>query len=216
MRNVVVLISGRGSNLQALITAASADDWEHTLDARIAAVVSNRADAQGLAIARQHGLPAHLVAHGAHADRPSFEGELGRVIDAYDPALVVLAGFMRVLTAGFVDRYAGRMINVHPSLLPAFPGLATHRQALAAGVRIHGATVHFVASAVDAGPIVAQAALGVRPEETEESLAARVLALEHVLLPQCVALLLSGGIRFDRGRVVAGGDAADRLSMLAS
>ena len=201
MRNIVCLISGRGSNLAALLAAARDECWEASLDARIAAVISNRPDAAGLAIAAAAGVPTRVVPHAAHASRDAFDQALIEAIDAHAPALVVLAGFMRVLTSRFVAHYAGRLVNIHPSLLPAFPGLATHRQALAAGVRVHGATVHFVSPEVDGGAIIAQVAVPVRAGDTEESLAARVLAQEHRLLPRCVRLLLAGAVRLQDGRV---------------
>ncbi len=172
---VVVLISGRGSNLRALLQA--------DLPVTFAAVISNRADAGGLAIAAAHGVPTQVLAHQAYADRAAYDGALAQAIDAHAPDLVVLAGFMRVLTADFVRRYHGRMINIHPALLPAFPGLNTHARALAAGVRVHGCTVHFVTAEVDAGPIIAQAAVPVRAGDDAEALAARVLRQEHRLFP---------------------------------
>lgn len=172
---VVVLISGRGSNLRALLQA--------DLPVTFAAVISNRADAGGLAIAAAHGVPTQVLAHQAYADRAAYDGALAQAIDAHAPDLVVLAGFMRVLTEDFVRRYHGRMINIHPALLPAFPGLNTHARALAAGVRVHGCTVHFVTAEVDAGPIIAQAAVPVRAGDDAETLAARVLRQEHRLFP---------------------------------
>jgi phosphoribosylglycinamide formyltransferase-1 len=201
MRNVVCLISGRGSNLAALLAAARAERWQQTLDARIAAVISNRREAAGLALAAAAGVPTRLVPHGDYPTRDAFDRALREAIDAHAPALVVLAGFMRVLTREFVAHYSGRLINVHPSLLPAFPGLATHRQALAAGVRVHGATVHFVSDAVDGGAIIGQAVVPVRSDDSEETLADRVLEQEHRLLPRCVRLLLDGGVRLQDGRV---------------
>lgn len=216
MKNIVCLISGRGSNLAALLAAARDGNWAATLDARIAAVISNRPDADGVAHARAAGVPVQVVDHRAHPSRESFDAALMQAIDAHAPALVVLAGFMRVLTENFVAHYEGRMINIHPSLLPAFPGLATHRQALAAGVRVHGATVHFVSREVDGGAIVAQAAVPVRGDDTEESLAARVLAQEHRLLPDCVRLLLEGRVRWQRGRVQAGAGCDALLARLAA
>ena len=209
MRNIVCLISGRGSNLAALLAAAREQRWAQTLDARIAAVISNRREAAGLAIAAAAGVPTAAVAHTDFASREDFDRALMAAIDAHRPTLVVLAGFMRVLTAPFVAHYEGRMINIHPSLLPSFRGLATHRQALAAGVRVHGATVHFVSSAVDGGAIIAQAVVAVRSDDTEQTLAARVLEQEHRLLPRCVRLLLEGAVVLRDGRVevAAGRDA---------
>jgi phosphoribosylglycinamide formyltransferase-1 len=205
MKNIVCLISGRGSNLEALLRTARDERWDSAADARVAAVISNRAQAPGLAIARAFGVPAHVIEHGRFASREAFDAALVEAIDAYAPALVVLAGFMRVLTSGFVEHYEGRLINVHPSLLPMFPGLATHRKALAAGVRVHGATVHFVSNDVDAGAIIAQAAVAVRPDDTEEALAARVLAQEHRLLPRCARWVVEGRVRLVRGRTAVDG-----------
>lgn len=215
MKHIVVLISGRGTNLQALIDTARNEQWDRAYGLRVAAVLSNRADAPGLAIARAAGIPTEVVPHQDYAGREAFDTALGDAVEAYRPAVVVLAGFMRVLTRGFVERFAGRLVNVHPSLLPAFPGLATHRQALAAGVRVHGATVHFVANVVDAGPIIAQGAVIVVPDDDEETLARRVLAVEHRLLPRCVALVARGEVVLDKGRVQAPAGVAAQLALLA-
>jgi phosphoribosylglycinamide formyltransferase-1 len=212
MKNVVCLISGRGSNLEALLATAKNDNWPQTIGARIAGVISNRADAGGLAVAQRFDVSTAVVAHDAFASREAFEAELVQSIDRHDPALVVLAGFMRVLTPGFVGHYAGRLVNIHPSLLPVFPGLATHRRALAAGVRVHGATVHFVSDDVDGGPIIAQAAVRVQPTDTEATLAARVLKQEHRLLPRCVRWILEGRVRVQDGRVVAADDCVPQLA----
>jgi phosphoribosylglycinamide formyltransferase-1 len=214
MKSIVVLISGRGSNLQALLDTARCEKWEEERELRVAAVVSNRPDAPGLAYAREAGVPVHVVPHQDYLGREAFDVALGDVIEAYRPAVVVLAGFMRVLTRAFVERFAGRLINVHPSLLPLFPGLATHRQALEAGVRVHGATVHFVASVVDAGPIIAQGVVPVHPDDDEATLAQRVLAVEHRLLPYCVALVASGEIALDGGRVRTPPAVAAQLALL--
>src|SRR5689334_20746002 len=178
MKRIVILISGRGSNMEALLDAR--------LPADVAAVVSNAPDAPGLEIARAHGVSTAVVDHRAFSNRPAFDEALSAAVDAYQPDVVVLAGFMRILTDGFVRRYAGRLLNIHPSLLPAFPGLHTHARALAAGVRIHGCTVHFVTPTLDHGPIVAQAAVTVLPGDTEDALAARVLAQEHRIYPHAV------------------------------
>jgi phosphoribosylglycinamide formyltransferase-1 len=216
MKNVVCLISGRGSNLQAIVHAAQAENWAVSIPARIAAVISNRPDAPGLVLAADAGIERACVPSGQFASRESFEAALIRAIDAYRPDGVVLAGFMRVLTAGFVAHYAGRMINIHPSLLPAFSGLATHRRALAAGVRVHGCTVHFVSNEVDAGAIIAQAAVPVFVDDTEESLAQRVLEQEHRLLPRCLRWLLSGQVRLEGGRVIVAPQAGVELAVLAA
>ncbi|MGE5160243.1 MAG: phosphoribosylglycinamide formyltransferase [Betaproteobacteria bacterium] len=215
MKNIVVLISGRGTNLAAILEAAAEEGWDAQPGARVAAVVSNRADAAGLEFARAAGVDWHVVPHAGYGSREGFEEALARTVDAYAPALVVLAGFMRVLTPGFVGRYRGRLVNIHPSLLPLFPGLHTHRQALAAGVRIHGATVHFVSNEVDGGAIIAQAAVPVQPGDDEMTLSERVLTVEHRLLPRAVRLVLEGRVRLDRERVVLDGVAPDQLSLLA-
>lgn len=215
MNNIVCLISGRGSNLEAILRAARDERWESAVPARIAAVVSNRAGVPGLAIAREFGVPAQVIEHGRFASREAFEAALIEAIDVHAPAVVVLAGFMRVLTPHFVEHYEGRLINIHPSLLPMFPGLATHRKALAAGVRVHGATVHFVSNDVDAGAIIAQAVVPVRPDDTEEALAARVLAQEHRLLPRCVRWVIEGRVRLVRGRAVVEGVDPAELALFA-
>jgi phosphoribosylglycinamide formyltransferase 1 len=216
MKNIVCLFSGRGSNLQALLDVSAREQWATTLQARVVGVISNRADAAGLAIARAREVPSQIIDHRQHASRDAFDAALIGAIDALRPELVVLAGFMRVLTARFVDHYAGRLINVHPSLLPSFPGLATHRQALAAGVRVHGATVHYVSHAVDGGAIIGQAVVAVRPGDTEETLAGRVLEQEHVLLPRCVRLVLQERVKLQQGRVVLRDAVADELALLGS
>jgi len=215
MKKIVILISGRGSNLGALLAAARAEAWDATLGIRVAAVISNRADAAGLQVAREFDVPTEIVSHLAFTDREGFDAALASAIEAHQPFLVVLAGFMRVLTRNFVEHFAGRLLNVHPSLLPAFPGLATHRQALAAGVRVHGATVHFVSSEVDAGPIVAQGVVCLRPDDDEESLARRVLEVEHRLLPRCVAAIARGDVWLERDQVRARPGVAAQLALLA-
>lgn len=190
MKNLVILISSGGSNMAAIARAARQDDWERRLGARIAAVISNRPDAPGLDLARELGLPTEVVDHQRFERREGFEAELSRALDLHQPALVVLAGFMRILTPAFVARYAGRLVNIHPSLLPAFPGLRTHARALEAGCRFAGATVHHVTADLDHGPILDQAIVPVMPDDTPESLAARVLTQEHVLYPRALARLL--------------------------
>jgi phosphoribosylglycinamide formyltransferase-1 len=197
MRNIVILISGRGTNMQAIVGIAQQQNW----NCRIAAVISNRPDAKGLEFAASHGIATAVVANKDFADRESFDAALQAAIDHFAPDLVVLAGFMRILTAPFVDHYRGRMMNIHPSLLPSFPGLATHRQALAAGVKLHGATVHFVTPDLDHGPIVAQAAVPVFPNDSEQTLAERVLEQEHLLYPQAVRWFIDGRLQLVDGRV---------------
>ena len=185
--NIVILISGTGSNMAAIVRAAAADRWAERFDARVAAVVSNKADAAGLAFAQAQGIATAVVPHGDFATREDFDAELARAIDGHDPALVVLAGFMRILTPGFVERYEGRLLNIHPSLLPAFPGLHTHRRAIEAGCRVAGVTVHQVTAELDHGPILDQAVVPVLPGDTEVLLATRVLSQEHLLYPRAIA-----------------------------
>lgn len=197
MKNIVILISGRGSNMEAVVRAAQAEQWP----ARIAAVISNRADAQGLLFAAEHGIATAVVANKDYANRSEFEAVLQTVIDGFAPDLVVLAGFMRILTAPFVEHYAGRMLNIHPSLLPLFPGMATHRQALEAGVTEHGATVHFVTAELDHGPAVASAVVPVLAGDTEESLSARVLVQEHLLYPRAIRLFIDDKLSLEHGQV---------------
>jgi phosphoribosylglycinamide formyltransferase 1 len=197
VKNIVILISGRGSNMRALVEACAAERW----NASIRAVVSNRADAAGLAFARAQGIATEVVNHREFASREAFDASLGEAIAGYAPDIVVLAGFMRILSVGFVERFAGRIINVHPSLLPAFTGLHTHRRALEAGCKLAGATVHFVTAALDHGPIIAQAVVPVLPGDTEHSLAERVLEREHVLYPRAVGWLVNDKLRVDKGVV---------------
>ena len=197
-RRVAVLISGRGSNMTSLIEAARAPDYPATIDV----VLSNRPDAAGLERARAAGIEALAIDHRGFPDRESFEQALDEALTGRSIDLVCLAGFMRVLTPGFVERWAGRMLNIHPSLLPLFRGTQTHERALGEGVLVHGCTVHFVVPEIDAGPIVAQAAVPVTPGDTPESLAARVLAQEHVLYPMALRMVCSGEARLQNGRVV--------------
>ncbi|OLL30023.1 phosphoribosylglycinamide formyltransferase [Burkholderia sp. SRS-W-2-2016] len=197
MKKLVILISGRGSNMEAIVRACASEGWP----AQIAAVIANRPDAAGLAFAASHGIATAVVDHREFPDRDSFDAVLAERIDAFAPDLVVLAGFMRVLTARFVDHYAGRMLNVHPSLLPSFPGLKTHQQALDAGVRLHGASVHFVTSQLDHGPIVAQSAVPVVAGDTPATLAERVLATEHIIYPRAVRWFVEGRLALDGLRV---------------
>lgn len=191
MKNIVILISGGGSNMAAIVRAAERDRWAERFGARIAAVVSNKAEAGGLAIAKAHGIDTAVVPHKDFASREAFDEALAKVIDGYAPALVVLAGFMRILTPGFVGRYAGRLVNIHPSLLPAFPGLHTHQRAIEAGCKVAGVTVHQVTAELDHGPILAQAVVPVLPDDTAATLAGRVLAQEHLLYPRAIAGWLS-------------------------
>lgn len=197
MKRVVILISGRGSNMEALIRAREAGE----LPVEIAAVISNQPAAKGLATAQAHGIAAAVVAHRDYPSRETFDAALQAKIDEYAPDLVVLAGFLRVLTSGFVGHYAGRLLNIHPSLLPAFPGLHTHERAIEAGCKLHGATVHFVTPELDHGPIVIQAAVPVLPDDTPDTLAARVLAQEHVIYPRAVRWFASNQLKLKDGIV---------------
>lgn len=192
MKSIVILVSGRGSNMQAIVRAAIPG-------VRIAAVIANRPDAEGLAIAAAHGIATVGLDHRAYRERAGFDAALAAAIDGFAPDLVVLAGFMRVLTEGFVRHYEGRLLNIHPSLLPSFPGLHTHQRALEAGVRVHGATVHFVTAELDSGPIVVQAVVPVLPGDDEARLAARVLEQEHRIYPQAVRWFAEGRLHIDEG-----------------
>ncbi|MGC1173888.1 phosphoribosylglycinamide formyltransferase [Polaromonas sp.] len=185
-KNIVILISGSGSNMAAIVRAAQQQDWQQKFGAGIAAVISNRADAGGLQLAQSMGVTTQVLSHQAFGSREAFDAALMELIDGYQPALVVLAGFMRILTPGFVNHYAGRLINIHPSLLPAFTGLNTHQRAIDAGCLEAGCTVHQVTAELDHGPILAQASVPVLPGDTAETLSARVLVQEHLLYPQAV------------------------------
>jgi phosphoribosylglycinamide formyltransferase 1 len=190
MKNIVILISGSGSNMAAIVRQAQQEQWHERLQARVSAVISNKADAQGLVVAREQGIATAVLDHKAFDSREAFDAALMVEIDRFEPALVVLAGFMRILTPGFVAHYAGRLINIHPSLLPAFTGLNTHQRAIDAGCQFAGATVHQVTAQLDHGAILAQAVVPVLPDDTADSLAARVLTQEHRIYPQAVAAWL--------------------------
>ncbi|MDO8251166.1 MAG: phosphoribosylglycinamide formyltransferase [Rhodoferax sp.] len=194
MKNIVILISGGGSNMAAIVKTARRDGWHEKWGARVAAVISNKASAPGLVFAREHGIATEVLDHKTFATREAFDEALSQVINRFDepgqPALVVLAGFMRILTPGFVSRYAGRLLNIHPSLLPAFPGLHPHQRALNAGCKVAGATVHQVTVELDHGPILAQAVVPVLAHDTADTLAARVLTQEHLIYPQAIAKVL--------------------------
>ena len=207
MQRIVILISGRGSNMQALLQAR--------LPAQMSAVISNEPDAAGLAIAARYGVDTEVVSHARFAERAAFDAALGDAVASREPDLVVLAGFMRILGNGFLERFPNRLINIHPSLLPAFPGVHTHRRALAEGVKIHGCTVHFVTPRLDHGPIIAQAAVPVLSQDTEESLAARVLEQEHVILPQAVRWFIEGRLHVSADRVLLAGAAPVPTSMVS-
>jgi len=193
MKRIVILISGRGSNMQAVLAAKP--------NAAIAAVISNNPAAKGLQIAHDAGVESKVVNHRDYPDRTSFDRALGDTIAAYRPDLIVLAGFMRILTEEFIERFSGKIMNIHPSLLPAFPGLDTHRRAIAEGVKLHGCTVHFVTPALDHGPIVMQAAVPVLPDDDEERLAARVLEQEHAIYAQAIRWFLDDQLAIEGNRV---------------
>ncbi|HFT8008818.1 TPA: phosphoribosylglycinamide formyltransferase [Burkholderia cenocepacia] len=198
MKKLVILISGRGSNMEAIVRACAQERWP----AEIAAVIANRPDAAGLAFAASHGVATAVVDHRSFDGRDSFDAALAAEIDRFSPDLVVLAGFMRILTPAFVRRYEGRLLNIHPSLLPSFKGIHTHQQALDAGVALHGASVHFVIPELDSGAIVAQGAVPVRAGDDAAALAQRVLAVEHVLYPRAVRWFVDGRLRLENGRAV--------------
>lgn len=211
MKNIVILISGRGSNMEAIVRTFKQEKW----DARLSAVISNRDDAAGLGFAGKAGIPTRVVSHKEYPDRESYDAVLQKTIDEYQPDLVILAGFMRILTTGFVEHYTGRMINIHPSLLPSFRGLHTHRQAIDAGVRVHGATVHFVTPELDGGPIIAQAIVPVFPGDNEDALAGRVLEQEHRIYPRVVRLIVEDRISLNQeGRVRLSPEVVDSLEFI--
>jgi len=195
MKNIVILISGGGSNMAAIVRSAEREHWEQRLGARVAAVISNRADAKGLEFAKAQGIATQVLDHKTFPSREAFDQALGDAIGRYDtpeqPALVVLAGFMRILTPAFVERFAGRLTNIHPSLLPAFTGLHTHQRAIDAGCKFAGVTVHLVTAELDHGPILDQAVVPVLPDDTADTLAARVLTQEHLIYPRAIARLLA-------------------------
>ncbi|MCY7316293.1 MAG: phosphoribosylglycinamide formyltransferase [Rubrivivax sp.] len=197
LKRIVILISGGGSNMMAIVRRCAEEGWP----AQVVAVISNRLDAGGLALAAAQGIATRIVPHCAHATRDAFDEALAQTVDSFVPDLVVLAGFMRILGAGFVQRYAGRLLNIHPSLLPAFPGLHTHRRALAAGCQAVGATVHLVTPTLDHGPIVMQSVVPVHPGDDERTLAARVLATEHVIYPLSVRWFVQGRLQIEGGLV---------------
>ena len=203
MKSIVILISGRGSNMQAIVEACRAEAWP----ARVTAVIANRADAAGLQFASAQGIAVVVVEHRAFASRDGFDDALAKAIDAFAPDLVVLAGFMRILGERFVRRNEGRLLNIHPSLLPMFPGLHTHQRALDAGCKLAGATVHFVTPEVDHGPIVIQSVVPVRPDDDAATLRERVLDTEHAIYPVAVRWCVEGALRYDKGIVRHAGGA---------
>ncbi|MFM6962523.1 MAG: phosphoribosylglycinamide formyltransferase [Polynucleobacter victoriensis] len=208
MTSIVILISGRGSNMEAIVKAAQNEAWP----AKIAAVISNRPEAGGLDFAKSHGIETAVLDHRSFKDRASFDAKLVELIDSYKPDLVVLAGFMRILTGDFVRHYEGRLLNIHPSLLPLFPGLHTHEQALEAGVSEHGATVHFVTEALDHGPMVIQASVPVLPGDTPDTLAQRVLKQEHVIYPRAVRWFIDNRLSISENRVLVSPPEAQLLT----
>ena len=211
MKKIVILISGRGSNMEALIAARDAGN----LPVNIAAVISNRPDAKGLETAAKAGIATHYIDHKAFAGREAFDAALAECIDGFVPDLVVLAGFMRILSEGFVRHYEGRLMNIHPSLLPSFPGLHTHRRALEEGVRIHGCTVHFVTPTLDHGPVIIQAAVPVLDSDDEDVLSARVLRQEHLIYPQAVRWFAEGRLTLDGTRVRLSAELDDSAAFIS-
>ena len=215
MKNIVILISGRGSNFEAILERSRAERWTETIGADIRAVISNRPEAKGLVTARNNGIEAVALDHKTFASREEFDKALGDLVASYEPDLVVLAGFMRVLTPVFTDRFEGRMLNIHPALLPLFPGLHTHERAIEAGCRVHGSTVHFVSSVLDGGAIIGQAVVPVLPTDTPDTLADRGLVLEHKLYPAVVKAFLEGRVRLEDGRAVMDDATARELAIFA-
>lgn len=208
MKSLVILISGRGSNMRALLEAK--------LPARVDAVISNNPDAAGIKLAKKYDIETCIIDHRAYQDRTVFDSALAEKIDSYQPSLIVLAGFMRVLGDSFVDKYKGKLINIHPSLLPAFPGLETHKKALEEGVKIHGCTVHFVTPKVDHGPIIIQAAVPVLPDDTDETLAARVLLQEHRIFPEAVRMFIEGRLKLSKNKVEVCNKVSSNLVLYSS
>ena len=211
-QRVTVLFSGRGSNMAVLIAASMAADYP----AVITHAITNRPGAGGIAIAEEHGIPVDVADHKSFATREAHEAEIARLIDASKPDIICLAGYMRILSEGFVKRYRGKILNIHPSLLPSFKGVDTHHRAREEGCRIHGCTVHFVDETLDGGPIVAQAAIPIQPRDTDETLQARVLKAEHRLYPHALRLVASGQVRHSGGRVINAAPAADEAAVLFS
>ncbi len=214
MKKIVVLISGRGSNFVAIEEVALREDWEGTLGAKIMGVISNRPDAKGLELAAGYGIDTKVVDHKLFDSREAFEEELYKAVQTYEPDLIVLAGFMRILTAGFVDRFPGKILNIHPAILPSFKGLDTHQRALDEGVRVHGTTVHFVTAALDGGAIIGQAVVPVLPTDDEHTLADRVLGYEHQLYAKAVKACVTGKVRYENERAVMDNETALSLTLL--
>ena len=215
MKKIVVLISGRGSNFVAIQETALREQWEETIGAKIVAVISNRPEAKGLELARGYGIEALSLDHKLFETREAFEEELLEMVQAYEPDLIVLAGFMRILTEGFVKHFPGKILNIHPAVLPSFKGLDTHQRAIDAGVRVHGTTVHFVTAALDGGAIIGQAVVPVLPSDDEHTLADRVLGFEHQLFARAVKACVEGKIQYVNERAVMDDETALSLTLLA-
>ncbi len=216
MQNIVILISGRGSNFEAILRTSREENWEAQCGARIAAVISNRPQAAGLQIARDAGVEAVPMDHKAYESREAFDAALAEVIRRYDPAVIVLAGFMRILTEGFVKEFEGKILNIHPALLPLFPGLDTHQRCLDAGCRVHGSTVHFVSPVLDGGAIIGQAVVPVLPSDDADALASRGLVYEHQLYPKCVRAVAEGRVKLVDGRTEMDDATARSLTILGA
>ena len=216
MQNIVILISGRGSNFEAILRTSREENWEAQCGARIAAVISNRPQAAGLQIARDAGVEAVPMDHKAYESREAFDAALAEVIRRSDPAVIVLAGFMRILTEGFVKEFEGKILNIHPALLPLFPGLDTHQRCLDAGCRVHGSTVHFVSPVLDGGAIIGQAVVPVLPSDDADALASRGLVYEHQLYPKCVRAVAEGRVKLVDGRTEMDDATARSLTILGA
>ena len=215
MKKIVVLISGRGSNFVAIQETALREQWEETIGAKIVAVISNRPEAKGLELARGYGIEAVSLDHKLFETREAFEEKLLELVQSYEPDLVVLAGFMRILTECFVKHFPGKILNIHPAVLPSFKGLDTHQRAIDAGVRVHGTTVHFVTAALDGGAIIGQAVVPVLPSDDEHTLADRVLGYEHQLFSRAVKACVEGKIQYVNERAVMDDETALSLTLLA-
>ncbi len=213
MKNIVILLSGRGSNFEAILRKAREEDWEKSCGLKIAAVFSNRPEALGLAKAREAGIDAFAFDHKAYPAREAFEADLIKAIAPYEPVVVALAGFMRVLTPGFVKHFEGKILNIHPAILPLFAGLDTHARAIAAGCRVHGATVHFVSAVLDGGAIIGQAVVPILGSDTPDALAARLLPYEHVLYPKCIKAVAERRVRLVDGKAVMDDETARELAV---
>lgn len=213
MKNIVILLSGRGSNFEAILKTSRAEDWEGRFALKIRAVISNRPEAAGLARAKAEGLEAIAIDHKAFPSREAFDEALAASIEPFEPDVIVLAGFMRILTEGFVKRFEGKILNIHPALLPLFPGLDTHKRAIEAGCRVHGSTVHFVSPVLDGGAIIGQSVVPILASDTPEALAARLLPFEHALYPKCVRAVALGAVKLVDGRAVMDDETARSLAV---